>query len=596
MKRIVRNVLMGCLAACAAVPAHGAADAPLGVQEFGSAADIAAAITAFFPKVQGEVAAVRDDRVTISLGSRDGITKGTILTLWRVSKEILHPVTNAVMGRTEEEAGTIEAVNVGETSTEAVLVKKVLPPRQGDKARITPRKITLAVMPVLDDASGLAAELTAALSGTGRFSVVDAAAVASFLKERPSRDAAAVSELGRARGAEVVVALSTAPSGARQLVTAKIFYAGDGRMLDTLVGLLPPPKQSALAEVKPFFTPSKEDKTVSDVLPFHAAFLAVADLDGDGTREYAFSDNIRLHIYRQEPGGWKELWTEVIRGVSVEDIRHFSLDAADINGNGRPEVFVTAMLRKSVVSWVVEWKDGSYQRIAEVPGFLRVVRYPGRGPVLVGQEYDQISFVKGQTMEYRWSDGGYVAGPPFPLPRGVSLYGFTFADFGDRKLYLVTRDRDDKLAIYSGDNLIGKSEEHYPSSETVVLKTLTGIDAMTMEEVDPNTRQPDKRREVRIKGRMLALDINGDGRDEVILSKQEAGFYFLSSSEAELHALSWTGTRFEEVWGIRGIDGAVQDIESAREAAGGVQVLSLQRSSGGIFSRQTERVVLYRLQ
>jgi hypothetical protein len=121
---------------------------PLGVAEFSTVDDLVGAIAAYFPKVQGEVNTVQGDKVTITLGRKDGVTSGMTLTLWRVAKEILHPVTNAVIGRTEEEVGTVEVSKVSEKESTAMVIKKQKEPRAGDKARITPRKISLAVVPL----------------------------------------------------------------------------------------------------------------------------------------------------------------------------------------------------------------------------------------------------------------------------------------------------------------------------------------------------------------------------------------------------------------------------------------------------------------
>lgn len=565
------------------------AEKPLGVEEFNSVDELAGAIAAHFPKVQGEVSAVQGDKVTVTLGGKDGITSGMTLTLWRVAKEVLHPVTNAVIGRTEEEVGTMEVSSPGENSSTGVMVKKLKDPKPGDKARITPRKINLAVIPLNADSTEVVAELDQRLNETGRFSVLEAEKTAAFLKERKVRDSAMVREMGRAHNLDAVVALSAYPTEGRLLVAARIFYADDARLLDTVVALLASKaRPESVAEIKPFFTPAKEEKAETADLPFRAKLFTTADLDGDGSMEYAFSDGVRLHVYRQEPAGWKEVWTETLRGVSVDDIQHISLDAADINANGRPELFVTAMIRETVVSYVTEWQDGAYRRIADAPGFLRLLSYPGRGPVLIGQDYDPVKFYDGQPKEYAWSGGKYVPGAPFPLPRGVGLYGFTFADFGEQRLFLVAIDEDDKLVVYSGDARIWKSEEEYSGVDTIVVKPLTGIDTVTKA-----AGETDKTRQVRIKGRVLAMDLDGDRKQEIILPKHLGGFLILGPREAELHGLRWTGARLDSIWSVKDISGTVQDIAPSRQSDGAAQVRALVRSSGGLFTKDMERVIMF---
>jgi len=76
-------------------------------------------------------------------------------------------------------------------------------------------------------------------------------------------------------------------------------------------------------------------------------------------------------------------------------MQHINIDVADINGAGRPQIFVTAMRSGKVISYVLEFYDGSCRRIVEMPGFLRVVKYPGKGYVLIGQDYNASSFYLG---------------------------------------------------------------------------------------------------------------------------------------------------------------------------------------------------------
>ena len=81
-------------------------------------------------------------------------------------------------------------------------------------------------------------------------------------------------------------------------------------------------------------------------------------------------------------------------------MEQINVDSADINGNGRPEIFVTAMFGGKVFSYVIEFQEGGYRRIADVPGFLRVLQYPGKGAVLIGQAYDPVTFFAGQPKVY----------------------------------------------------------------------------------------------------------------------------------------------------------------------------------------------------
>lgn len=573
------------------MPFAAHAEKQLGVDEFNSVDELAGAIAAYFPKVQGVVTSIQNGKLALTLSTKDGLTPGMELTLWRDGKEILHPVTGAVIGHMEDEVGSVEVVAVNDTSSTAVVKKKLQEPKPGDKARITPKKINLAIVPLRSERPEVAQGLSERLNEYGRFTVLDREKVSGFLKDWKARDSSLVREMGRQYNLDAVVALSVFQAEGKLLVMARIFYAGDASTLDTIVATLETKsKKDVVGEIKPFFMPVTEEKSITPELPFDARYFTAADFEGDGKLEYAFSDGSKLHVYRHEPTGWREVWTETVPPAS-QGIQHINIDSADINGNGRPEIFVTAMLNGVVSSYVVEFQNGAYQRVADVPGFLRLMAYPGKGIMLLGQAYDPATFYSGQPRLYTWQDGKYVPGAEFPLPRGVALYGFTYAALGEDQPFMVAFDDDDHLLVYSKDTVIWKSGEQYPAAATAVYKPATGIGAVLAKDAI----QGDKSLRVKIRGRVTAVDINGDGRDEIIVPKNIGDMFFGIGGikSAEMEAFGWTGARLEERWNIKDIPGAVLDFQLLRQDKSGSRILTLVRTKGTLFTKDRQQVMSY---
>ncbi|NTW65374.1 MAG: hypothetical protein HGB21_03525 [Nitrospirae bacterium] len=600
------------------------ADKPLGPVEMTSIDELAYTIASYFPKVHGEVTAVHGDRLTVSLGEKNGLLPGMVLTVWRDGSNILHPVTGAVIGRVEDEVGTIEVVSVKETTSEAVVKKQVKEPKAGDRARITPKKISIAVLPLQSERPDIIQGLAERLGELGRFTVLGNDKVSAFLKDRKQRDASLVKEMGSTFNLDAVVAVGIFPTEGKYIVTGRIFTADDAKPIDTIVASLNlTSKREALGDVRPFFAPGKDTSGKTPVpasapalalasasalalvkdasgkmpdLPADARYFVLADLDGEGAVEYVFSDEKKLSVYRAEASGWKEIGKERV-DRKEQEMQQFHIDVADINGNGHPEIFVTRMLDGRVSSYVVEFENGSFRRIADIPGFLRVVRYPGRGTVLIGQEYSQDSFYAGQPREYGWSGNTYTAGAPFVLPKGTDLYSFVFADFGEGRPNLVSFDSDSKLVVYSGETRIWKSEERYLTVETVLTKPLTGTDAaLAGDSAEFNKANilpgpiMDKSRLMRINGRIVPVDLSRSGKDDLVVAKNTPASFFGGYKGGELEILTWTGTRLEPRWNAKDLPGPVLDIQVLGPDNAGVQVTGLVKVSSGPFSKNTVRV------
>jgi hypothetical protein len=595
----MRKGILSCLFILSIVAGAVAAEKSLGVKEYTSVEQLAAAITSYFPKVEGEVKSAAGDQVTITLGTKDGLQKGVVLSVWRDGKEILHPVTNKVIGRLEEEVGSLEVTVPDEKTSTGIMKKKLMEPRAGDKARITPKKISIAIIPLRAEHPEIIQGLADRLKETGRFDVLDSEKGAAFLSDKKQRDSSLIKEMGKTFSLDMVLTIEIIPSESKYLVTAGMFYADDARSLDTIVALLDlRTKRDALGEVKPFFAPPREEKKELADLGFDARLFVAADLEGNGSMQYVFSDGAKLHIFKQGTSGWREEWVEPIAYVPSE-MQHFNLDVADINGNGRPEIFVTGMLNARVISSVIEFQDGVYQRIADAPGFFRVVSSSGKGPVLIGQAYDPVSFFAGQPKQYVWLDGKYVPTKEYPLPQRVDLYGFAYANAEGTNPLLVALNDKDQLVVYSSGAMIWKGEESYPSGGTILMKPLTGIEAviaappnavntMTLsQEID------DKSRKVKINGRVFSVDLNGDGRDEILVTKNSGGSFLSANNRSEFIGLGWTGARFEQRWSIGDIPGAVVDYEVIRQQGSGTQILGLIMKPGGLFGADRVRVMSY---
>jgi hypothetical protein len=586
----MKNLFIGFLMLISMAAAVNAAEKPLGVEEYTSIDQLATEIVSYFPKVQGEVKAVNGDQLTVALGSKDGLMPGVELTLWRDGKEILHPVTGAVIGRAEVSVGRAEVLSLSETSATVVVRERVLDPKPGDKARITPKKINLAILPVRADRPEIIHSLTERLNELGRFTLLDGAKASEFLRGKKQRDDSLIREMSKAFNLDVIAAVGIYPAeGGKILVTTRLYYADEARSLDTIVAMIDlKTKKDVFGEMKPYFLPVKVEKSGMTELSFDAQLFAAADLEGNGELEYVFSDGARLHIFRQSTKGWHEEWAEP-KPLATDETQQINLDIADINGDGKPQIFVTEMRNGTVVSYVVELREGTYQRIADVPGFLRVIRYPGMGRILIGQDYNPKTFYTGPPRQYDWANGKYALGQEVSLPSEIGLYGFVFADVGESSPLLVALTEKDHLTVYSKDTRIWRSEETYPSIGIMLTKPVT--DAVSI--VSQSVGETQKSQKIRIAGRVQSLDVNGEGKEEIVLVKNIGDTFLGNYTKADIISLGWTGSRLEQRWIVKDVPGAVPDFQVIRQESAGANILALVKSPGGLFAKDKYSVQLF---
>lgn len=145
-------------------------------------------ILALFPSVKGEVIKVQENRVTLSAGRRQGLRRGMSLELFREGRELRHPETGELLGRTEQPLGQVSVAQVLEGySTGTVLGGAAV--RVGDKVRLSAGKIKLTVLSVAEDVNGSLVETTVhglveALNRTDRFHVIFGDRITLWLAER----------------------------------------------------------------------------------------------------------------------------------------------------------------------------------------------------------------------------------------------------------------------------------------------------------------------------------------------------------------------------------------------------------------------------
>ncbi len=280
--------------------------------------------------------------------------------------------------------------------------------------------------------------------------------------------------------------------------------------------------------------------------------LAIGDVDGDGANEIVAIAPDQVMIYRYQ----NKRFFKAYQIPKAPDKVFIGVDVADINGNGIPEIFVTALNRQrnALNSIVYEYDRGKrFKTIVDHRRwYYRVVDFPNRGKVLYGQKRGSEGPFGGAVYEMSWGSGEYVPANRLRLPSEVNLLGFTAGDVkNDGGIFRLAYDESDRIQIIgSGGKVISKSTDSYGGSTLYYLDRISDRGEVQNPKYFPM--------------RLLVKDLDGDGSNEVIVANNSevAGRHlqrFRVFNKTHFESLVWDGIGLAPNWKTRTTAGFIRD-------------------------------------
>ena len=292
--------------------------------------------------------------------------------------------------------------------------------------------------------------------------------------------------------------------------------------------------------------------------------LDVADVDGDGAMEVILADKSEVQIFDRDETRLNLIGTIQVPGNQTIH----SVNAADLDSDGKAEIYISANDPQAPGSMAVEWDGKQFATLFKnARWYIRPMNIPGTGTVLVGQASGMIPVTEGIYV-LTVNNGSLDRQERLPLPAKVNLFSFAYADLdGNGQKEVVALDESFKLQVVRGGDISWKSEERFCGTKRYV-----GGEPRMMPTTTPTTNREvdgvgERFKETYIPSRILVADVDHDGADDIILNLNPSTLTtvmprMIQYMSGTLVGLKWNGLGLEEMWRTRKIDGYVVDYQA----------------------------------
>ncbi len=501
-----------------------------------------------FPKVEADVVEVQGKNITLSVGRRQGVEVGLTFSVYREGREIRHPKTGELLGRTEEAVGHATVTQVFDAVSLAAFDGTDV--RPNDRVRVGAGKIKVTLLTfrggVKDNLiEAVTRELYEGLAGSGRFEVVVGDQISvwvaqqgitpdAFLQGTRVADAAAQFK------AENILAVSFKTVERKPFMELRLFTQPRPEPALATAFFVPQsikprtPGQFSAAE-RARVTPERKPRSLlarllggdieagayssgenslplKEVARFGFPVLAMdMAIPKDQVPRLVISDGQKVYLYRVVDRSLQPEWTY----SKANPGRVISVYLVDIDGDGIPEVVVNRYdVKFGINAMLVGTRNGKPTTLVDdIHSILVGLDETGSGmkQTLWAQEFsDETLFASRKVERVTLKNGELVDLGRVPVPESFRATGVTMSNImGKGARALVYVDAYNRLRITSGPEELWRSSSPvggggYLKLELVRYIIRDGISKFYSMEPTP-----------------LSVDLDGDGAEEVVVPQNQ---------------------------------------------------------------------------
>ncbi len=340
---------------------------------------------------------------------------------------------------------------------------------------------------------------------------------------------------------------------------------------------------------------------MSQKYPTNYKGIDVGDVNGDGLNEIVVIDENSVYIYQRK--GNDALLLQKISGGKFNN--YAGVDIIDLNNNGVKEILISNVVTKretynvfnTVDSFILEWKDGKFVKIADnLPWLFRVIDGKPGGIRVLGQKVGSQRPFDTPIYEMVWSGGQYREGKKQRIPQGLSIYGLTLDNLGEGAEKIITFNTYDYLSVfqetdkplYAVQSMLGSKEYIYKSDEV-----FGGSNSFVEAYGEDMPGNDYTFYYTYMNSRILTYDTNKDGKRELIVVKNLTTSRILKNTKiftsSEFYNLEWDSMSLLENWRTRKMGGYVADyqIKDIDNDGENEIVMVIVTSSGSLVGRES---------